>query len=177
MGNDGEKSGNEKTETETSLYRHFDADGELLYVGVSLNAVARLAQHRDSSQWFNQIRSVVIERHPTREAAIEAEKAAIKCEKPKHNIIHNGQDLDSDAWFTEDRRALVRMVSYKPLYTSGEVSMYTGLSSQQIRKFIQRGQLACVHIGAKTYVTGWQLISFIEFLEETKRVKSPFESE
>lgn len=33
---------------ETELYRHFAADGCLLYVGISLSAVARLTQHRQT---------------------------------------------------------------------------------------------------------------------------------
>jgi hypothetical protein len=32
-------------QTATDLYRHFDAEGCLLYVGISLNAIARLAVH------------------------------------------------------------------------------------------------------------------------------------
>jgi hypothetical protein len=42
----------------TSLYRHFDADGVLLYVGVSLWAVSRLTQHRHGSRWFHKIANV-----------------------------------------------------------------------------------------------------------------------
>lgn len=68
------------------LYRHYDADDNLLYVGISLSALMRLMQHRDSSDWFLSISKVTIENFPTREKALEAETNAIVNEKPKHNI-------------------------------------------------------------------------------------------
>lgn len=73
----------------TSLYRHWDADGRLLYVGISLSALQRLAQHKERSRWFERIASVTIEQFPTREAALAAEREAIATERPECNIIHN----------------------------------------------------------------------------------------
>jgi hypothetical protein len=72
----------------TSLYRHFDGAGRLLYVGVSLDAVARLGRHVRFAAWTAEIARVDVERFPTREAALAAERAAIKAERPLHNIIH-----------------------------------------------------------------------------------------
>jgi hypothetical protein len=69
----------------TALYRHFDKHGELLYVGISLSAVARLSQHRNK-QWFSQIESVTVEKFATREEAEAAEFTAIREELPKFNI-------------------------------------------------------------------------------------------
>lgn len=74
----------------TQLYRHFDRDGVLLYVGISLNAVSRLSSHVTSSDWCGQIANVSVELHPTRQAALAAEKKAIKSERPAFNKIHNG---------------------------------------------------------------------------------------
>lgn len=72
----------------TSLYRHFDASGTLLYVGISKGAIARLQAHEGSSHWANQIARVTIARHPTRDAALAAERMAIRSEGPLHNIVH-----------------------------------------------------------------------------------------
>ena len=58
----------------TQLYRHFDVDKKLLYVGISLNTFARLSQHKDHSQWFEQIKTVTLENFDTREEAMAAEK-------------------------------------------------------------------------------------------------------
>ena len=77
------------TDTETVLYRHFSADGTLLYVGISLSWPARTKAHVRGSRWFNRVAKVEIERHPTREAALDAERQAIKNERPAFNVIHN----------------------------------------------------------------------------------------
>lgn len=68
----------------TALYRHFDSAGALLYVGISLNALLRLSQHK-TAPWFREIARVEIEWHDTREAAISAESAAIRDEGPRWN--------------------------------------------------------------------------------------------
>jgi predicted GIY-YIG superfamily endonuclease len=70
----------------TELYRHFDKNKTLLYVGVSLSCAARLAQHRDHAHWFKDVDSVTIERFSTRREALEAEKIAVVSENPKCNI-------------------------------------------------------------------------------------------
>lgn len=70
----------------TELYRHYDDTGALLYVGVSLNTVARLAQHMQGSAWADKITTIHIERFDTRAEAIEAELRAIRSERPLHNI-------------------------------------------------------------------------------------------
>lgn len=70
--------------TETALYRHFDAEGRLLYVGISLSAIQRLSQHL-ASAWAKDIRNVTVEILPTREDALAAEATAIREEQPLHN--------------------------------------------------------------------------------------------
>lgn len=71
------------------LYRHFDANGELLYVGISLNALARFAKgHRQTADWFLLISRIEIQNLATREEAIAAESEAIHREHPKFN--HSG---------------------------------------------------------------------------------------
>lgn len=74
----------------TDLYRHFDADGELLYVGISLSAIGRLSQHKSTAHWADKIASVTVESFSTREQAVEAERIAIETEQPLHNKIFNG---------------------------------------------------------------------------------------
>lgn len=87
VANFGENPDHTKPESITSLYRHFDANRNLLYVGISLNAIARLEQHRQS-RWSGRIATVEIEYFQTRDEAIEAERKAIQIEQPKWNITH-----------------------------------------------------------------------------------------
>lgn len=70
----------------TALYRHFDAAGVLLYVGISLDVIARLSAHANSSHWAGAIARVDITRYPSRKAARLAERHAIRTERPLHNI-------------------------------------------------------------------------------------------
>lgn len=72
----------------TALYRHWDKDGALLYIGISLNTMARLSQHKRTSCWFYEIARMDIEWHASRELAEAAERVAIVAERPKHNVIH-----------------------------------------------------------------------------------------
>jgi len=70
----------------TALYRHFDSDGRLLYVGITNSAVARINQHMKTARWAEDIRSVEIEWFETRADAIDAEDRAIASENPVFNI-------------------------------------------------------------------------------------------
>jgi predicted GIY-YIG superfamily endonuclease len=72
----------------TELYRYFAADGRLLYVGVSLDALRRAKQHYKTADWIVGSTSVTFERYATREAALLAEAEAIRAERPVYNIVH-----------------------------------------------------------------------------------------
>jgi hypothetical protein len=69
-----------------ALYRHFDAAGRLLYVGISLSAVQRLGQHKAGARWFGEIANVTIEWMGSRDDATAAELRAIRSENPAWNV-------------------------------------------------------------------------------------------
>ncbi|WP_343038773.1 GIY-YIG nuclease family protein [Pseudoxanthomonas kalamensis] len=75
------------------LYRHWDKDGRLLYVGIACNFVNRLAQHRNDSAWFPLIANVTIQHFDSREEAAAAEVHAIRTELPIFNRAHSVIDL------------------------------------------------------------------------------------
>lgn len=70
------------------LYRHFDVRDRLLYVGISKNTVARLAQHQHRSHWVNDIARIDIEYFLSHQQLIEAERLAIAREHPLFNVAH-----------------------------------------------------------------------------------------
>lgn len=84
----------------TALYRHYDKDGVLLYVGISLSAIARLAQPRRGARWFEYISRVEIEQFDSRKEALQAEKDAIAKEQPFYNKANasyrKGQTEDTE---------------------------------------------------------------------------------
>jgi predicted GIY-YIG superfamily endonuclease len=72
-------------ETPTALYRFYAADGTLLYVGITDTLKRRVSQHAVDKKWWPDVARKTVEWHPSREAAVIAELAAIKAEKPRHN--------------------------------------------------------------------------------------------
>jgi hypothetical protein len=76
------------------LYRHFNASGDLLYVGMSLHVRARQAQHLKRAAWANTIYQIVIEPFASREELLEAEQLAIRTEFPKFNRVHNERQYE-----------------------------------------------------------------------------------
>ena len=89
----------------TTVYYIFTADHELLYVGVTLSALAlqRMSQHAKGKEWWNEAAYVSLEHMPDRESAEARERAAIRRLKPRHNIAHavrrgggvNGCEIDT----------------------------------------------------------------------------------
>lgn len=73
----------------TALYRHWDEEGNLLYIGISLSAVARLSEHMANSSWAPDITKVTVEYYGNRRAALEAEQRAIETEAPAYNVVYN----------------------------------------------------------------------------------------
>lgn len=70
----------------TDLYRVFDKDGRLLYLGMSFSALSRFGQHLEKSPWAPQATRIHIEKLPDERAARTAEMRAISTEKPQFNI-------------------------------------------------------------------------------------------
>lgn len=75
--------------TPTTLYRLYNADGELLYIGIAGNPGRRFEQHRKDKPWWGTVAEIKVEHFDTRDQAAQAETAAIKHERPLHNVIHN----------------------------------------------------------------------------------------
>jgi hypothetical protein len=82
------KKAAEIVQMKTALYRHYDVDGVLLYVGVSLSPMARTSSHSGGSEWFDSVARIDIEWHENRLEALRAEKKAIHFELPKMNKAH-----------------------------------------------------------------------------------------
>jgi len=69
----------------THLYRHFAADGQLLYVGISISAFERFRAHQQSSHWVDDVVKIEIEYFSSRQLALAAERLAIQSENPLFN--------------------------------------------------------------------------------------------
>lgn len=82
------------------LYRMFDKQDQLLYVGISKSALARFAQHAAEKSWIAEVVRMQIETvYCSREEILEQERDAIIAEKPLHNKTHSSsfdEELQSE---------------------------------------------------------------------------------
>lgn len=166
------------TDQATHLYRHFAADGELLYVGISFHALTRLRSHMQASDWSREIASVRIETFPSRSEALAAEAKAILEERPRYNR----SGAPPSEWAPRHRRPatrrirpsvplpspasvqeLVRRTKADPEYTwdvfleLDEVARIIGEPEREVRNLISAGRLK--HF--RGVVTGPQLQQFL----------------
>lgn len=66
------------------VYRFYDVDGVLLYVGLSMHLPDRLSQHRQSSLWLSVSR-IEVEHLADRDSASARERELISTLHPLHN--------------------------------------------------------------------------------------------
>jgi excinuclease UvrABC nuclease subunit len=72
-----------------TLYRFYNQNDELLYVGITKFFEPRLKQHYKNADWFFETSRATLEHYQTRQDVEQAESRAIKLEKPKYNIAKN----------------------------------------------------------------------------------------
>ena len=152
------------------LYRHFDKAGKLLYVGISLNAVYRLAQHRDCAHWFEEIARIDIELFPNRREALFAERKAIANENPRHNLARPAFPSEATLLrfrsLQETKKALTHSVVMRPTYKIDELTGILNIGGTAVRRLIESGEIGTIKLNngktIRRIVTGWQLIEYLE---------------
>jgi hypothetical protein len=74
----------------TALYRFFDAEERLLYVGITVNTKKRWQYHakEQATTWWPLAARNTVEWLGTRREAEQAERAAIRDESPLYNVMH-----------------------------------------------------------------------------------------
>lgn len=175
------------TQMNTQLYRHFDEDNKLLYVGISLSTFNRLSQHKDHSDWFKKIKNVTIEHFQTREEAMAAERNAIKSENPKFNIAmrktmaeiekeQKEQNKLIQLAIAEKSKLTQRYVEHRLAYHLDDVRVMLSMTKDELNRHVSQGRLSTFQVeGRMSYkskelkmkpmVSGWALIDFINYLE------------
>ena len=161
----------------TSLYRHFDNNGKLLYIGISLSFLNRLGQHAEHAHWFNSIKRVEVEHFETRNDALIAELDAIVKEKPAYNIQHNVSFSNSQKKFNEDlsifaqaKKDLTARVTYfNPAYSLSEAAEALSVNPRLVSQWVRDGKIGYFTMPNKVgkpvpYISGWQLIDYIEVM-------------
>lgn len=80
------------------VYYAYDADGDLLYVGVTGNIFQRLTDHRirQKSPWVAAASKIKWEQYASREIAEYAEERQIKALMPRYNRDYNWRRMEAD---------------------------------------------------------------------------------
>ncbi len=68
------------------VYRLYAGDGTLLYVGSTCNLLERLGAHA-RKPWAEKVVAVEVAAFTERSAALQAERKAVRQEKPRHNAV------------------------------------------------------------------------------------------
>lgn len=100
----------------TALYRYLDRAGALLYVGVADRLGRRLNEHEDCDQWSSEAEGLTVTWYPNRVAALNAERDAIRDEKPRHN--RDPGHLSDDGKRTPIRSVRISDVDWADLLTA-----------------------------------------------------------
>lgn len=69
------------------LYRMFDSEGRLLYVGITMSPQIRLRDHRIQKPWFSEVVQIALEHFGSREELEAAERSAVRVESPRYNVV------------------------------------------------------------------------------------------
>lgn len=72
-----------------ALYRFWNSENQLLYVGISKTFYDRMNSHANHSAWVTQAVRTTIEWYDSRKEVEAAEKVAIQTEGPIYNKLHN----------------------------------------------------------------------------------------
>ena len=164
-----------KTQT---LYRHFNKDGKLLYVGISSRLGQRTKEHSEFSSWFESVAYITLEHFKTREEVVQAEVAAILNENPLHNVKHNitqGLSVRKREVEVISRHDafIARFVDLPAMMPLSEWARVLHLPKNYLDQAIESKKLAAVDVGMKSpssskprlFCTGWQIIDWLESLE------------
>jgi excinuclease UvrABC nuclease subunit len=116
----------------TTLYRFYDADERLLYVGIAGSVTNRWESHRRSF-WWCDASTVKLQHFATRKEALAAEKTAIRDDSPLINRMHAKsappRNYRGTAWehLAEHIRSQIRSGQYQP---GGPLPSYRELGEQ-----------------------------------------------
>lgn len=73
----------------TALYRLYDTNGKLLYIGITRNLNTRWYTHAREKDWWPKVVRKEVEWFETREEADRAERAEVLRWRPKFNRTYN----------------------------------------------------------------------------------------
>jgi predicted GIY-YIG superfamily endonuclease len=119
----------------TALYRLYDANNALLYLGITWDPDWRMKGHLLDKEWMHLVVRRTVEWYPDRPSALAAEAAATETEKPLHDSSWRRTDHDDKPQWRdiEGRKAVIDGLTREireGAYQDGTVLM-TGAVAEQ----------------------------------------------
>lgn len=131
-------------ETRTAVYRCYDADDRLLYVGMSIDPHGRLECHRTQSSWYPRMVRSTFEWFPDRATARAEELRVMRAESSLHN--REGLTMPTRALPGPDgtRWAAEAIRLRRQKWTIKAIAAHLGTSSGRVRSVLRLHHLAGV---------------------------------
>jgi excisionase family DNA binding protein len=137
-----------------TLYRFFDADGALLYVGRTIAPARRWREHERHSDWFADVATVTRIVYPDAASLADAEREAIREECPLHNVQLAIPALEPAPDYP------VRL-----LYRISEFAKIVGVPESRIVTLVRNGVIESVKIGRSRRIPAECLTDYVERLK------------
>lgn len=145
--------------TGAAVYRLYDADNDLLYIGSSKELPQRYKDHARSKPWWPDVRRRTETWYETRQQAYGAERKAINTERPRYNVNDQVPELTPlelemialGDQFKRDREALADL--RKRCQAAAVEGRAAGLSTEKISWHlgIEKNTAQCwIYEGTKT---------------------------
>lgn len=109
-----------------AVYRPYDADGALLYVGISKDFGRRWQQHAGAKPWWPQVERMTVEWHDDEASAQRAEVQAIELEHPRYNVAR------TNAHYRATRNPLSPLA--QPYMGAAEIAEALGVGRQRVQQ-------------------------------------------
>lgn len=100
------------------VYRCYDADGALLYVGFTGNLRERRRIHKARFGWWADVAQVTSTRPTTKTAAIRYERMTIRAEQPTINVSHKADHHGTVARYLARCRCRLCVVAHNDYNSS-----------------------------------------------------------
>lgn len=99
----------------TAVYRFFDEEGSLLYVGIAVHPRTRWRAHAAEKQWWPSVARKTVEWCDTREEAADREYEAIAAENPMYNVVRDRRRFHLIKAPTRRPRQPIRLSERQPV--------------------------------------------------------------
>lgn len=143
----------------TALYRLFDAQGRLLYVGIAFNPRGRWRGHCSTKSWWQQVDRREVEWYDSRSAALAAEGVAIIKERPLYNVAGTEESSPPAPPKLRKARSTAPDLADRELTTAGRRWRRSKAAYQQadseLRALVKEGRQRGIPVGRLVELSGF----------------------